>query len=510
MTGTRNLRHTRPWVYLLLFGALLAAGCSTSASNSGANLVDAQGNHPAGWISTHPTFAGLGGEACKSCHGEDLQGGISGVSCFTASFNGQACHAGGPTRHPLGAGWRDPTAGGIGFHGTQAKADLAVCQGCHGTPGTTLFNGGVAPTSCAGCHADARSHPTDWQGIRTIGPVTPPPAAATITHRTAGNINVACAICHLVTGPGAGPLPGAPSCFSANFTNALVQTRACHPSGPSAANHVVPFFDNTHFQATQATFDAACSGCHAITGTSPVTAAPVCQVCHTAGSPLTLSGCTSCHANPPAGAAYPNISGAHVTHLALNNGARTPVACDTCHNGLGTNTLNHYNRANARPGLNALRVPPGDAAFPATYNAVTGASSFDNATLSCSNVSCHGGQARSGGTPGTPLNWQTGTLDVNTQCTNCHAFGTVQFNSYNSGQHNQGNHVAFGCLICHNTTTLAGNHFTALSTPTMEGPASATIGGAGTVVSTYVPGATPGTGSCTPSNINACHNTRTW
>jgi predicted CxxxxCH...CXXCH cytochrome family protein len=146
-----------------------------------------------------------------------------------------------------------------------------------------------------------------------------------------------------------------------------------------------------------------------------------------------------------------------------------------------------------------LRVSPGDAAFTATYNAKTGASSFDNsAALSCSNVSCHGGQ--------TTPNWQTGALDVTTQCTNCHVSGTSQYNSYNSGEHTR--HLnAFGtssttCKYCHNTATLAVNHFTALATSAMEGPASATIGGAGTLVTTW----NPVTKSCTPT----CHSAETW
>jgi len=140
-------------------------------------------------------------------------------------------------------------------------------------------------------------------------------------------------------------------------------------------------------------------------------------------------------------------------------------------------------------------------AFPATYGAQTGASSFDNsAALNCSNVSCHGGQAAP--------NWQTGALDVNTQCTNCHVSGTTQFNSYNSGEH--AFHVSFfggsatSCRLCHNTATLAVNHFTALATTAMEGPASATIGGTGTVVTTYV------AGSCTPQGGVGCHGTRDW
>jgi predicted CxxxxCH...CXXCH cytochrome family protein len=140
-------------------------------------------------------------------------------------------------------------------------------------------------------------------------------------------------------------------------------------------------------------------------------------------------------------------------------------------------------------------------AFPATYGAQTGASSFDNsAALNCSNVSCHGGQA-------TP-NWQTGALDVNTQCTNCHVSGTTQFNSYNSGEHvfhvNLFGGSAASCTLCHNTATLAVNHFTALATSAMEGPASATVGGTGTVVTTYV------AGSCTPQAGIGCHGNRDW
>jgi hypothetical protein len=50
------------------------------------------------------------------------------------------------------------------------------------------------------------------------------------------------------------------------------------------------------------------------------------------------------------------------------------------------------------------------------------------------------------------------------------------------------------------------NHFTTLSTTAMEGPASATIGGGTTRVTTYA----PATGSCTPSAGVGCHGTRTW
>jgi hypothetical protein len=48
------------------------------------------------------------------------------------------------------------------------------------------------------------------------------------------------------------------------------------------------------------------------------------------------------------------------------------------------------------------------------------------------------------------------------------------------------------------------NHFTTLGTTAMEGPASATIGGAGTSIpaGNYI----PASGSCTPS----CHGNEIW
>jgi hypothetical protein len=50
------------------------------------------------------------------------------------------------------------------------------------------------------------------------------------------------------------------------------------------------------------------------------------------------------------------------------------------------------------------------------------------------------------------------------------------------------------------------NHFTTLGTTAMEGPASATIGGTGTNVTSY---SAP---SCTPSltSSQGCHGTRSW
>ena len=121
--------------------------------------------------------------------------------------------------------------------------------------------------------------------------------------------------------------------------------------------------------------------------------------------------CGTCHAIPPNGSVSPNVAGQHAPHIAVS----TIIVCATCHTGAGDGTALHQN------GTVDVIIDP-------TYNAKSGAASYNATNNTCTNVSCHGGQT----TPG----WLSGTvIDVNTQCTSCHASGTAQYNSYNSGQH---------------------------------------------------------------------------
>jgi len=267
----------------------------------------------------------------------------------------------------------------------------------------------------------------------------------------------------------------------------------------------VPYNDNTHYNVFADTFAAACGTCHDIAAPS-AKAGPACGTCHAAGSPMTALNCASCHADPPdgnapAGAAYPNIAGAHSTHIALN-AAGSPIACDSCHNGLGTDTLNHYNRANARPGKDALRVPPGDIAFLTEYNAKSGTAAFTTANRTCSNLICHGGQE-------TP-DWQTATtnaIDVPNACLSCHVSGTTQYNSYNSGSHER--HItqfglsALTCIRCHDVAKVnVSGHFQNLATPAFEQPASETV----------LPEVRYDGNTCNPQGgeLTGCHKARKW
>jgi len=185
------------------------------------------------------------------------------------------------------------------------------------------------------------------------------------------------------------------------------------------------------------------------------------------------SNCTACHGQPPNGSAYPNGAGAHAEHKALNS---VGTNCNTCHTGAAHNGWI-------------------DLGFLAAYNAKSGSAAENpNGTATCVNVSCHGGK--------TTPDWSTGSINVNSDCTACHAIGTGQYNSYNSGKHSKSDHARQACTVCHNTTTLATNHFTRLDTAAMEGPASATIGGGSTRVNSY----NASTRTCTTS----CHGSERW
>jgi len=88
---------------------------------------DGPSGHPVNWLKpSSPSFhakkvAAEGTSECAVCHGADFQGGWSGVSCYT-------CHNG-PSGHPVG--WVVP--GTDNFHGDEVEAEGDTrCQACHG------------------------------------------------------------------------------------------------------------------------------------------------------------------------------------------------------------------------------------------------------------------------------------------------------------------------------------------------------------------------------------------
>ena len=169
ISGSRKNRPLRPFTLLLLLGAVaFAAGCSTAESpgGSGANMnhVLPSGSSVAGWLvvpsgGTHASSATLdyvasngGSSGCTQCHGSDLSGGISKVSCFG---NPAGCHHG-----PV-ANWATPAVHGATAKQAPGSSGFASCQICHGNN----FSGRLTAPACVDCHGVSAPHPArPWRG----------------------------------------------------------------------------------------------------------------------------------------------------------------------------------------------------------------------------------------------------------------------------------------------------------------------------------------------------------
>lgn len=114
------------------------------------------GEHISGWIDKHGGFFIRDTRSCDECHGDQLDGGISSVSCYDNSFSGVACHGG--VVHP--SGWGTD-------HSLIARSDNSSCRTiiCHGPD----LTGGVERIGCYDCHLGGPNpssfimHPDLWQ-----------------------------------------------------------------------------------------------------------------------------------------------------------------------------------------------------------------------------------------------------------------------------------------------------------------------------------------------------------
>jgi predicted CxxxxCH...CXXCH cytochrome family protein len=492
-----------------------AAGCHSEAGAHPARWQGTNDNSP-DYHSTHTVVSrNTIDTGCAMCHqvaADGPQPNNKAPSCFSASItygDGATigCHANGPgLAHDIP--YNTPE-----LHGAEAKADLASCQVCHGTPGETDFSGGSSGISCADCHADAGAHPTRWIGDNdtTIDYKS--------SHRDAGKQSTACAICHDVVEGNPRPNANAPSCFSNSREYPDGSSSSCHSSGPGAP-HPVPYpllqhgadakdnlagcvschatpadagaGGNPRFNVAIGDLVNGCEDCHAANTAHPTplwtgaaatghaTASrmstacvlchgtsldgpagggvgPACTQCHTAGSPLTLTNCTSCHNWPPdgqspAGDRYPNRVGAHAVHNAL---AGVDGNCAVCHEGAGTESVLHFNGGDAA-----------SISLASTYDAQSGAASYNAADKTCGTTRCHGGQ--------TTPDWFNGSVDMGSDCQSCHSTSPGQYNAATSGKHSL--HARWmSCTECHDPAKLEDRHHSNLATPGFEGDPGETL-----------------------------------
>ena len=282
-------------IILIAAMAALISSCSAVNPESPLSLVDGNGNHFAGWIEDHGTVAVSDETLCMPCHGDDLDGGITSVSCSTASIGGQTCHANGPGLHP--SDWLDKSS--ADFHALAYSLASNSCSLCH-NPAQPANPPGY---NCLDCHFSEDGEQREPNGsLYFHGDTTSDHQAFTGTDADV------CVNCHTV---------------NIGFAN-QASCHNCH----DLATHDVPNLNHNLAVPDSNDFDSLCSTCHII-NPPPISSAPVCISCHTEGNPYLETNCTSCHGQPPS-------SGEHSRH-------RSRASCSDCHQGAGSGSgLNHF------------------------------------------------------------------------------------------------------------------------------------------------------------------------
>lgn len=157
----RKNRSTLPTAAIIFVLTLASAACNGINEDSSLSFINEDGRHPAGWLQAHGSFAQFDAAKCEACHGslndELHSGGTSRVSCFSVSFNGQSCHGSGESFHP--DGW-------IPDHVEQALPDGGSCTSCHGRDldgGITSVSCYAGSSDGQACHVLGPAfHPANW------------------------------------------------------------------------------------------------------------------------------------------------------------------------------------------------------------------------------------------------------------------------------------------------------------------------------------------------------------
>ncbi len=299
-----------------------------------------ESGHPAsGFVDRGTAFHGdrydtNGENYCAACHGADLMGGYSTVTCFD-------CHNG-PSGHP-DEGFLDPAH--ASFHGLEASSrGLAECATCHGED----FTGGTSGKSCSECHDDQSGHPAaakwllsgdeDFHAERLIETSLAYCAGCHGADFTGGQAEVSCFTCH--DGASGHPATGWLDKTSANFHGLDASTRGvndcarCHGedftgglSGQScthchtsqSGHPATGWLDNTsasfHGDRMAATGMEYCAGCHGADYT---------------GGDANVS-CFTCHDGPSGHPATGWFDTSSENFHGLAASSRLPTDCAACH-----------------------------------------------------------------------------------------------------------------------------------------------------------------------------------
>lgn len=239
-----------------------------------------------GSSTAHGSYVNTNGtEDCATeCHGTDLSGGLSGISCLTG------CHS---VAYPHPANWNNTAAiGTIDFHGSVGYGSaLTLCTTCHGDD----LTGGTSRVSCFSCHENYPHLNANWiaDGLDNLH-------ATTFIDLAESGDTEECTVCH---GTDYDRLVGGVKC-----TN-------CHENGVTHTTDWSVGSGHGTFFSTNFTSDSTeqyCKDCHGdpVTFTDTTTSySSACSNCHSASKTLATtqtktvlaaaSSCYSCHWSYP-------------------------------------------------------------------------------------------------------------------------------------------------------------------------------------------------------------------
>jgi predicted CxxxxCH...CXXCH cytochrome family protein len=289
----------------LALGALAACSGSNPAAPA---AINAAGKHVvatgySNWVQQHWVEykkANGGSKAvtdttgCSECHGADLAGGVSKVSCFSASFTDShgavfSCHPNGD--HTLGhpASWGDPAGnafhGAANFNGLAVKGSATlgtVCGLCHATSASETSLGSAPsclssdPKWGIACHSSSPA--ANSQGCVSCHGVPPVGAASAAPNRAGAHavhlglaaygVTIGCSSCHLNGGSGSARHGAGNGLAYLNLSSGFraqsvpFAYSAAKCSGVSChGGQQTPAWATGHL-----TVDNDCSSCHALAG----------------------------------------------------------------------------------------------------------------------------------------------------------------------------------------------------------------------------------------------------
>ncbi|HJV37175.1 hypothetical protein [Geomonas sp.] len=183
------------------FGVLSMAGCGDSAKL--ANYDAAKGAHTGDWALEHQPQALAHLDNCTQCHGQDLAGGISKVSCavcHSVQFVRPGVPAAGIAIHP--PDWDDLVYARHAPYVQQKGTIGCASTYCHGV----ALTGGLGP-SCSSCHIGGplHVHPEGWNTTADLTSGSPLHSQYVLANGTATCRNGVCHGAQLQGVPLSGP-----------------------------------------------------------------------------------------------------------------------------------------------------------------------------------------------------------------------------------------------------------------------------------------------------------------